>query len=484
MKPEFRTAIEERYNLKIQNCEPGPRQFVAETYVLEDEESNQYFCKLVDKPLFIEEIIRALPLVAAMHAQGIERICYPIENANGLYLFVKDTLIVLYNHIPALQSEDYSAYALGQLTAQIHALTPHKTPESSREDFTFPYRELFDQRFDGTLASRRVDPVTKAFQAVLRRHEAEIRGHVAEFQRLAKVCWGEAREFVITHGDAPGNVLVKSLEDIYIIDWDEALLAPAERDLWMIDHIPEFMEGYKSTRPDFAINATLRSFYILKYYLQRNMHYFSEILKEEAEEEYRLSQVHKLEEELLRGWMLPRLQEVKENRRGGKQVVPVDIRIRASRQDDLPAMQDIRHKAFQPVFDSFREIVGEEIFKHAYSDWDEKQAEYLKFICDPASGKEVFVVTEGDGIVGFIGLSMDLAKKTGEIDLNAVHPDYNGKGIGQEMYEFAITRMKESGIKLVTVSTGGDSSHIPARKAYKKAGFNVSIPSTTMFKLL
>jgi hypothetical protein len=34
------------------------------------------------------------------------------------------------------------------------------------------------------------------------------------------------------------------------------------------------------------------------------------------------------------------------------------------------------------------------------------------------------------------------------------------------------------------VSTGGDSSHAPARGAYEKAGFDVFLPTLTMFRLL
>ncbi|MEM9257441.1 MAG: GNAT family N-acetyltransferase, partial [Pseudomonadota bacterium] len=36
---------------------------------------------------------------------------------------------------------------------------------------------------------------------------------------------------------------------------------------------------------------------------------------------------------------------------------------------------------------------------------------------------------------------------------------------------------KMAGMRVATVATGGDPSHLPARKAYEKAGFNVQIPS-------
>ena len=36
---------------------------------------------------------------------------------------------------------------------------------------------------------------------------------------------------------------------------------------------------------------------------------------------------------------------------------------------------------------------------------------------------------------------------------------------------FALARMKESGMKVASLSTGGDPGHAPARRAYEKAGY-------------
>jgi len=89
-----------------------------------------------------------------------------------------------------------------------------------------------------------------------------------------------------------------------------------------------------------------------------------------------------------------------------------------------------------------------------------------------------------EAVVGFIGFSMNRACRRGEIDLNAVDPEHQGGGIGEFMYRFAISRMHGAGIEVVKVSTGGDSSHVQARRAYEKAGFNVFIPSITMYQKL
>jgi ribosomal protein S18 acetylase RimI-like enzyme len=156
--------------------------------------------------------------------------------------------------------------------------------------------------------------------------------------------------------------------------------------------------------------------------------------------------------------------------------------IRAFRSEDLPIVQGIRRRAFQPIHESFRMLVGEDVFRLEFSDWDQAQGEYLQSICAADSGKEVYVASVNDAVVGFIALAMNQGRGRGEIDLNAVDPEHQGQGIGEFMYKFAIRRMQRAGMKVVKVSTGGDSSHLPARKAYEKAGFTVFIPSITMYQ--
>ena len=158
--------------------------------------------------------------------------------------------------------------------------------------------------------------------------------------------------------------------------------------------------------------------------------------------------------------------------------------IRPFEPGDLPAMQRIRQAAFAPVFQSFREIVGERIATLALADADAEQAKLLEDICAADSGHRVLVVILGDEIVGFVSFTIDAAKRTGEIGLNAVHPDHAGRGIGTEMYDYVLARMKELGVAVATVGTGGDPSHAPARRAYEKAGFGPAIPSIYLYRLL
>lgn len=472
-KPAFQAAIERHYNLKIKQATPGPRQFVAETYILDCEDGEQYFCKIVDKPLFMPDIIAGLPAVEEMKNLGVDRISYPIRGRPGLHFFLDDRLIFLMNYIPAPQSYDYSLFAFGKLTAQIHAVSGKMQIPVPTECFAFPDRELFDERLERGLKAVVDDPVLSEFQKVLKRNEGNIRQLIEEFNRLAKICGKKIRPLVLTHGDAPGNVLMKSFDDIYIIDWDELMLAPPERDIWMVDHHPEFMEGYRSVLPDFAPDMDMRSFCMLRYYFRTTMHYFSEILKDSLYADERLDYLKKYEEEITTGWMMPKLEGILR--------LKCPLRIRMFQPEDIDDIQRIRRKAFCPVHESFRKILGDELFVLNFGQWDREQATYLESICKSDSGKEIYVVTIDRKVVAFIGLSLDKEKIKGEIDLNAVDPDAQGKGIGAFMYEFVLQRMRDEGMRFACVSTGGDPSHAPARRAYEKAGFGPAIPSVNMF---
>jgi GNAT superfamily N-acetyltransferase len=151
---------------------------------------------------------------------------------------------------------------------------------------------------------------------------------------------------------------------------------------------------------------------------------------------------------------------------------------------DLAALQRIRQAAFEPVFRSFRDIVGAEIAAIAFTHADADQAKLLSDICAAGSSHHVLVVTVGEEIAGFVSFTIDTDKRLGEISLNAIHPGHAGRGLGTWMYEHVLTRMKELGVALATVGTGGDLSHAPARRAYEKAGFGPALSSIYLYKPL
>ncbi len=162
----------------------------------------------------------------------------------------------------------------------------------------------------------------------------------------------------------------------------------------------------------------------------------------------------------------------------------VDIVMSPATLADLPRMQEIRRAAFEPIFSAFRATLGERIYERAQAREDAAQGELLASLLEVDSPWEVYTADRPGTMAGFISILCNGETRVGEIGLNAVHPDHAGQGIGTAMYDFAVERMKAAGMEVATVSTGGDASHAPARRAYEKAGFNRAIPGVWLCREL
>jgi ribosomal protein S18 acetylase RimI-like enzyme len=147
------------------------------------------------------------------------------------------------------------------------------------------------------------------------------------------------------------------------------------------------------------------------------------------------------------------------------------FQIRPFKQNDIGDLVQLTLLAFEPVFKSFEQILGPKIYPILYPDWQKSQAEGVEKL---SSNKKINLwVAEKEGkVIGFIAYEF-YDDQTAEVQLLAVHPDHQNHGIGTELNTFALQKMKEAGMKLAIVATGGDASHAPARKSYEKAGYTL-----------
>jgi len=161
-----------------------------------------------------------------------------------------------------------------------------------------------------------------------------------------------------------------------------------------------------------------------------------------------------------------------------------DCHFRPYAPSDYSKLHEIRNAAFAPVFASFRELVGDAIAPIAFAAAEEEQGALLDQLCVRESGGELHVMEVGDEVAGFVALAFDHHTGIGEIELNAIHPGHQGRGLGLKMYNHACARLKLAGMKIATVGTGGDPAHAPARRAYEKAGFSAGLPTVYLYKKL
>jgi len=161
-----------------------------------------------------------------------------------------------------------------------------------------------------------------------------------------------------------------------------------------------------------------------------------------------------------------------------------DLAIRDVRSTDAEAIADIAIAAWNPIYAFYRQTLCDELFAAVHPKWQQEKARPVRTGCDPHSEAMVCVAEKQGCVVGFITLYADTASGIGELGNNAVHPDFQGMGIGTRMYRYVFARLRQLGMGFVKVSTGGDPAHAPARRAYQKPGFCVGIPSIEYYRRL
>lgn len=161
----------------------------------------------------------------------------------------------------------------------------------------------------------------------------------------------------------------------------------------------------------------------------------------------------------------------------------VELVIRLYREDDAPDVVRLSLRAWAPVFDSERDAMGDEIFERLYGDdWRRRQQQDVeKVLADEEM--EVRVAEVNGKVVGFVAAVLKVDSGMGEIYMLAVEPESQNHGLGTRLTDVATDWIREAGLSLALVSTGGDVGHAPARRTYEKAGYT-PVPSVHYFKAL
>ena len=144
--------------------------------------------------------------------------------------------------------------------------------------------------------------------------------------------------------------------------------------------------------------------------------------------------------------------------------------IREFHEDDLPEILRFGLEAFRPVFASFEEGYGSDLFHRLRPDWETAQTEEIRSSCT-AEHADTWVAEIDGAAVGFVVLHKDEDTGMGQIYLLAVDPEAQNRGVGTQLNEFGVEHLRAAGMAWVIVGTGDDPGHAPARRSYEKAGF-------------
>ncbi len=211
----------------------------ASVYRAVADDETVYFVKL-RRGVFDET---AVTLPKWLSDQGIAQIISPLATKTGqLWASVDAFKLVLYRFVEGHNGYEVAMSArhwhdLGAALKHLHtahvppALTSHIQQETyspqGRESVKISLARAAHDTFD--------DPVAIKLAAFLQTKRVEIIDLVERAERLALILQARTPEFVVCHSDLhAGNILIAIDGTLYIVDWDNPIWAPKERDLMFI----------------------------------------------------------------------------------------------------------------------------------------------------------------------------------------------------------------------------------------------------------
>ena len=242
-------------------------------YRVDTNDGTAYFLKL--RKMF-NEVIVLVPLL--LKENGIQTILVPFETkSKQRWADFGEYKLILYPFIDGtdgfdMELTDHHKRSLGTALKRIHS-----TPIPPELKKLIP-QETFPPHFRESMRSFQLQVEAKTYNDLyaaklaefMKSKRREITHLIERADELASSLQFKPIEFVLCHTDIHGgNILISDKNELYIVDWDNPLLAPKERDLmfigggidWILKSKQDeavFYEGYGITKVDIPTLAYYR----------------------------------------------------------------------------------------------------------------------------------------------------------------------------------------------------------------------------------
>jgi aminoglycoside phosphotransferase (APT) family kinase protein len=131
------------------------------------------------------------------------------------------------------------------LLAAVHTAPAAARRHARADDFALPQRAELEAACDPAGEAADCGPYAQPASLLLRRFAAPVRRLLCRYDDLVRRARARPGRTVLTHGEPhPGNTMLTA-DGWVLVDWDTALVAPPERDLWHLDHgDPAVLDAY------------------------------------------------------------------------------------------------------------------------------------------------------------------------------------------------------------------------------------------------
>jgi spectinomycin phosphotransferase len=211
----------------------------ARVYRVGARDGTSYFLKVKQGTLYQPSVI----IPHHLKNSGIKSIIAPLPNLAGALWATADTFtLILYPFVEGstgmetgMSEEQWTAF--GSILKRIH------TTALSEEAFAVVENETFMPRWSGTirllqahmLANDYTDSFQQELAAFWKAKAAEIITIVDRTEAIGRRLQAQAPELVLCHSDIhTANILLDADGKLFIVDWDQPVFAPKERDLMFV----------------------------------------------------------------------------------------------------------------------------------------------------------------------------------------------------------------------------------------------------------
>ena len=246
----------------------------ASVYKAETHDQSSYFIKI--KRGHYHDI--SATIIALLHDAGIQQIIRPIKTNSGQPIqHIGDFTLIVSPFVEGQDgfSRDLTSdqwITLGKVMRQIHNIDVPSSIQCTirRETYSQKWREAVRSLYAYIESAPSVDEISLKLMTFMKDHAATIHRLVDRAEELSHQIQDQSHEFVLCHSDIHGgNVLIDGNDVIYMVDWDDPIMAPKERDLmfigggvanvWNRPHEEEFFyKGYGKAEINMPILAYYR----------------------------------------------------------------------------------------------------------------------------------------------------------------------------------------------------------------------------------
>jgi spectinomycin phosphotransferase len=313
-------VLHREYGLQVERLTYLKQAWVAHCYAVDCAGGKRYFCKFYEQERQARTYARDLEFYLSLshqlvHKRLLPTAACPVPTLRKQFAVPFDGhLLILFHWIEGRtvgfeRFPDDLLAKLATLIGRLHASTPQiDWPNPPREGFDLPFEEGLLQGLDALEGITSADtPGKRGLRRLLLPRRAEILELLERLKELQALVRAGDVERVICHTDLHGgNLILDDRGRLHVLDWEGAMFAPAEHDLFFFAWEERFWELFlpryeRAFRPVRLDSATF-GFYSYRRNLEDLAEWIVRILYENNGQAQDREDLQGIAEDCISGW--------------------------------------------------------------------------------------------------------------------------------------------------------------------------------------